>query len=252
MADNPPSSATPLSRHQRFRDIMDAAAGSSTADYQGYGKFWHLPLPQLRTFELYGVPMMRAGGAGPSPPAGAPPPPSAGHCCAAPPSAAAPSAGGGSAGLVRGLRGQFPFDGTQFPRLPWGGTRVADADIAFIEQWIADGCPDEAEDAPRAAKVHGAGARQALATGQAAHPAFAEPINMLAEEHDTVRVRKNINCLMPEELKRLRAAIAQMKSLDPYYMDERSFAYWARIHANQCQHGWEEFLTWHRVYLYGF
>src|SRR5262249_16263466 len=28
--------------------------------------------------------------------------------------------------------------------------------------------------------------------------------------------------------------------------------YWARIHANQCQHGWEEFLTWHRVYLYGF
>ena len=80
MADNPSSNAAPPSRHQRFRDIMDAAAGSSTADYQGYGKFWHLPLPQLRAFELYGVPMMRAGGNGPSQPAAAPPAARAGHC----------------------------------------------------------------------------------------------------------------------------------------------------------------------------
>ena len=31
---------------------------------------------------------------------------------------------------------------------------------------------------------------------------------------------------------------------DSYYQDERSFAWWARIHANSCQHSWEEFLTW--------
>ena len=24
------------------------------------------------------------------------------------------------------------------------------------------------------------------------------------------------------------------------------------MHGNQCQHGWEEFLTWHRLYLYYF
>jgi len=43
-----------------------------------------------------------------------------------------------------------------------------------------------------------------------------------------------------------------MKSLDKYEQDERSFGYWARIHANQCQHSWEQFLTWHRAYLYFF
>lgn len=43
-----------------------------------------------------------------------------------------------------------------------------------------------------------------------------------------------------------------MMSLDSYQQDERSFGYWARIHANQCQHSWEQFLTWHRAYLYFF
>src|SRR6202035_3165099 len=28
--------------------------------------------------------------------------------------------------------------------------------------------------------------------------------------------------------------------------------YWGHIHGDQCQHGWEEFLTWHRAYLYNF
>jgi tyrosinase len=51
---------------------------------------------------------------------------------------------------------------------------------------------------------------------------------------------------------RLRAAMAQMKALDAYYQDERSFGFWASIHANACQHGWEEFLPWHRAYLYLF
>src|SRR4029077_7498623 len=57
--------SAPSSRHARFRQIMNAAAGSAHADYQGYGRFWELPLAQLRQLELYGIPMMRAGG-GPS------------------------------------------------------------------------------------------------------------------------------------------------------------------------------------------
>lgn len=248
--------AAPPSRHARFRQIMNAAAGSAHADYQGYGRFWELPLAQLRQLELYGIPMMRAGGAPPAPTAAAGP---ASCCCpapAAPSSAAAagPQTGGGGddAGLVRGLRGQFPFDGTQFPPLPWGGTRVGEADIRFIAQWIADGCPDEQQDAPHAGRAAAAGAARSLALGQAPHVAFAGPTNQLADEAGRVKARKNVEYLSDDELRRLRAAVAQMKSLDGFFLDERSFGWWARIHANQCQHGWEEFLTWHRVYLYLF
>jgi tyrosinase len=43
-------------------------------------------------------------------------------------------------GLIQGLRGEPPFDGTRFPRLPWGGSAVAFEDIDFIADWIDDGC----------------------------------------------------------------------------------------------------------------
>jgi tyrosinase len=249
MANGETTSAAP-SRHARFRQIMNAAAGSAHADYQGHGRFWELPLPQLRQFELYGIPMMRSGTPGPgAAPCCCPAPAAPSTGATAPP---APVGGGDDAGLVRGLRGQSPFDGTQFPPLPWGGTRVAEADIRFIAQWIADGCPDEQQDAPHASAAAVVGAAQALALGHAPHAAFAGPTNLLADEAGRVKARKNVEHLSDEELRRLRAAVAQMKSLDSYYQDERSFAWWARIHANQCQHGWEEFLTWHRVYLYLF
>ena len=242
------------SRHQRFRQIMDAAAGSANADYQGYGRFWNLPLPELRRFELYGIPMMRLSNAPPAASAGV----ADQSCCHASEGAAAGGApadagnGAHSAGLVRGLRGQFPFDGTQFPPLPWGGSRVSEPDIRFIAQWIADGCPAAEEDAHAGSAAVAVSERAALASGHAPHAEFVGPVNQLADDKGTLRVRKNINFLSAEELRRLRAAIAQMKSLDSFFQDGRSFAYWARIHANQCQHGWEEFLTWHRVYLYGF
>jgi tyrosinase len=250
MANGDLNAAAP-SRHARFRQIMNAAAGSAHAYYQGYGRFWELPLAQLRQFEFYGTPMMRAGGSGGAPGAA---PAAASCCCPAPAtsSAGAPGGSGDDAGLVRGLRGQFPFDGTQFPPLPWGGTRVAEPDIRFIAQWIADGCPDATQDAPRAQHAATASAAHALALGQAPHVAFTGPTNQLAEDAGRVKARKNVEYLSDEELRRLRAAVAQMKSLDSFFLDERSFAYWARIHANQCQHGWEEFLTWHRVYLYFF
>jgi tyrosinase len=239
----------PPSRHQRFRAIMDAAAGTSTATYSNHPRFWNLPLPELRNFELYGIAMMRPGSARPAAPAAAP------SCCHGEDHchAAAPASGGAAeAGLVRGLRGQFPFDGTQFPPLPWGGKRVAEADIVFIAQWIADGCPGADEDHSRVQAAHVSEMSTALAAGHAPHPLFEGPTNQLADESGSVKARKNVEHLPDEELRRLRAAIAQMKSLDAYPQDERSFAYWARIHANQCQHGWEQFLTWHRAYLYGF
>src|SRR2546423_389213 len=82
----------------------------------------------------------------------------------------------------------------------------------------------------------------------AEHPLSAKPINDFRDDRGIVKARKNINALTPEELARFRNAVAQMKSLDNHFKDERSFGYWARIHANACQHGWEEFLPWHRPY----
>lgn len=241
------------SRHQRFQAIMDAAAGASTANYMNHPRFWTMPLPELRNFELYGIAMMRPGGTPGA--AGAAPAAAPQSCCHGDDHghAAAPSSGGAAeAGLVRGLRGQFPFDGTQFPPLPWGGKRVAEADIAFIAQWIADGCPGADEDHSRVQAARVSEMNFALAAGHAPHPLFDGPTNQLAEESGGVKARKNVAHLSDDELRRLRAAIAQMKSLDAFPQDERSFAFWARIHANQCQHGWEQFLTWHRAYLYFF
>lgn len=42
-----PTEATSPSRHDRFRAIMDAAAGTSTADYMSHPRFWRLPLNRL-------------------------------------------------------------------------------------------------------------------------------------------------------------------------------------------------------------
>src|SRR4051794_18220447 len=198
------------SRHQRFQAIMDSAAGASTASYVNHPRFWHMPLPELRNFELYGIAMMRPGGTPGA--AGASPTAAPQSCCHVDDqghaAAAAPSSGDAAqAGLVRGLRGQFPFDGTQFPPLPWGGTRVAEADIVFIAQWIADGCPGAEED--HSARVQAAdvsGMRVALAAGHAPHALFAGPTNQLAAEAGGVKARKNVEFLPPEELRRLRAA----------------------------------------------
>jgi tyrosinase len=214
MSSEPQTSDVP--RHQRFRNVMDAAAGSANPQYDGYGRFWNLPLSDLRDVTIYSIPMMR----------------------------------GAVPGLVTGLRGLYPFDGSQYPRLPWGGSPVAESDVRFIAAWIADGCPGESEDVAAPA-AQDAAAVHALATGAAAHAAFAGPVNALAGP-GRLRQRKNVNFLTADELGRLRTAIAKMKSLDTFTSDERSFAYWARIHAEQCQHGWEEFLTWHRLYLYFF
>lgn len=245
-------------RYARVMSILDQAALGSTASYEGHDRFWHLPLPQLLTLMLYGVRMIAPappGGSGK--PAGAPEASTASCCHAsaspvAAPAVAQPAASGRGAvsGLVIGLRGQFPFDSCQFPPLPWGGRRVPDSDIDFISQWIDDGCPAEDPKPSFTEALHAH--RLALAQGLEVHAQFTGPVNAFHADSGTLKIRKNIEFLTPDELARLRAALAKMQSLDAYYQDERSFAWWARIHANSCQHGWEEFLTWHRAYLYLF
>lgn len=238
-----------FSRYQRVRQILNDAAGEACPSYQGYDRFWNLPLGEFLKATLYGIRLIAPP---PAPKPGALPVLAAGgSCCHTGPEQPKTPGRGAASGLIRGLRGQFPFDGSQFPPLPWGGKRAGESDIQFIEAWIDDGCP-EMDPAPGAVEV-GQNLVAARAQGREAHPLASGGVsNSFRDDTGKPKVRKNIEYLSADELARFRAAIAQMKSLDEFYQDERSFAFWARTHGNYCQHAWEEFLTWHRAYLYFF
>ena len=40
--------------------------------------------------------------------------------------------------------------------------------------------------------------------------------------------------------------------MNEYPLDIRNYNSWAKTHGDSCQHGWEQFLPWHRAYLYEF
>src|SRR5450432_1182348 len=118
------SETSAKSRYERFREILDAAAGKSTADYGGTGRFWNLKLPELLKASLHGIPLIAAEQE------------RKGSCCSH--RAEACDSRSARSALIRGLRGEAPFDGLSFPRLPWGGQAVADDDIELIAEWIDD------------------------------------------------------------------------------------------------------------------
>src|SRR5215216_3962209 len=168
MADQPqdqqPQAA---SRYERVKQILDAAQGSVTPSYQGLGRFWNLPLDTFMKATLYGIRLISepippdpcddivnptrscCQDEEPAPQPAPPPMPEGGgghSCCGGGESpgggggGSKPSKGRGAAsGLIKGLKGEFPFDGTQFPPLMWGGQRVSASDIIFIQSWIDDG-----------------------------------------------------------------------------------------------------------------
>jgi tyrosinase len=292
MADQPPDDKSQTrSRYQRVREILNEAQGDARPSYQGHGRFWELPLEEFLAVTIYGVRMIAPAGeedfcqdvmaespssrsccestseddagsssassgqeTGGSDEAAAPEHP----CCGPADSAGAPhtakrSRGRGAAsGLIKGLKGEFPFDGTQFPRLPWGGKQVSGSDILFIEGWIDDGCP-ATDETNRAGIEVSQPLKMALAQGHEEHPISPRSVNEFSFDAGKIKVRKNIECLTPDELERFRRAIRVMRCYDDYQRyDPRSFMFWADIHANNCQHGWEQFLTWHRMYLYYF
>src|SRR2546425_8808504 len=169
MADQPQDDKA-QSRYQLVKEILNEAQGDAHPSYQGHGKFWELPLEEFLQVTIYGVRMIATAGeedvcrdamvgSGPGgsccestpeiekesssrssgPPASATSEGSAEHSCCGPPEAAAPGAlepsrgRGAASGLIKGLKGQFPFDGTQFPRLPWGGKQVSSSDILSLK-----------------------------------------------------------------------------------------------------------------------
>jgi len=223
--------------YDRVREILDDAAGDSTADYGGVGRFWHLPLEELKELRLQGVRLIAPKESAPRSSCG----------CGG---GEAPGRGAAS-GLVQGLRGEPPFDGSRFPRLPWGGGPAGADAIQEISDWIDDGLP---ENGRAVTSFTADGAMQTAVreeTGQATHTVVTEP-DEYAQQKGEIQQRMNIDCLSPGQLEKLRYAFRELYRLNKWPEDWRSYNNLALIHQNHCQHGWERFLPWHRIYLYEF
>ena len=67
-----------------------------------------------------------------------------------------------------------------------------------------------------------------------------------------LRQRMDVDVLDDAQKERLRYAFRELYKLNKWVGDKRSYNNLALIHQNHCQHGWERFLPWHRVYLYEF
>jgi tyrosinase len=232
-----------ITRYDKVKQILDRAAAGSKVDYDGQGQFWHLPLPKLLAFEIAGVRMIA--------PAEAP----ATSCCH--PAAADEEGRGARSGLIRGLRGQAPFDGTKYPPLPWGGQPVPESEIVFISDWIDDGCP--ASDHQTSIDVQGTSrvTMEEIAPDNVENAArgfelYAGSPNEFGYKYGELKQRGNLDCMSEAELEKMRWAFRELYRLNKWPEDRRSYNNTALIHQNHCQHGWERFLPWHRAYLYEF
>jgi len=225
-------------RYERVLQILDRAAGESSADYDGWGKFWHLPLDQLLDLRIYGVRMI-------APIETA----AAASCCNHAEATGAASGRGAKSGLIRGLRGEPPFDGSRLPRLPWGGQPVSDSDISFISDWIDDGCL--AADHQVSLEVEGSSDQPSLqnVVAQSFEVYSASP-SEYGYKYGELKQRANLDCMSNTQIEKLRWAFRELYRFNKWPEDRRSYNNMALIHQNHCQHGWERFLPWHRVYLY--
>lgn len=217
----------PASRYSRVKVILAAAAGDAPSDYGCLGAFWEMPLNELIEAKVYGVRLI--------------PPAVASSCCGDGESHSTGS------GLVRALRGVPPFDGSRFPPFMWGGSRVAEADIDFIADWIDDGCPaDERGRTPLDITT------REVMRAKVVDAQFDVSRRRYAYREGEPRQRANLNCLDETERDPLRDAFRAIYDINTFPDDRRSYNNQALIHQNHCQHGWERFLPWHRAYPYEF
>jgi len=240
-------------RYERVKQILDRASGESTVDYGGRGRFWNLPLAQFLEVKIHGARMI------------APVETAAHSCCHAEEGTAEGSAAetasagrGARSGLIRALRGQAPFDGSQYPPLPWGGQLVPEEEILFISDWIDDGCP--ADDHQTSFEVDGTTTEPRL---EQLDDSNVEPVarsyevyegspNEYTYKYGELKQRTNLDCMSEPQLEKLRWAFRELYRFNKWPEDRRSYNNMALIHQNHCQHGWERFLPWHRIYLYEF
>jgi hypothetical protein len=205
--------------YKDVQDILGKAAGKAHPFHDTKGRFWELPLEQFVALVIYNLPLVAPFGPG----------------------------RGASSNLVKALRGEAPFDGTTFARMPLARQPVSVADIQKIQDWIDAGC--KADPTPATAPVH------ALLEA----PSAPAPINIVLRSDNSQReaigarrIRKNVSKLTdadPEAIA-FRAAIKALKDLKP--TDTRNYINQAQVHAEYCYHNSVALLPWHRIYLYRF
>jgi tyrosinase len=235
---------TRSTRYEQVKQILDLAAAGGAVDYDGKGLFWHLPLSQLLHVEIYGVRMI------------APAEAAASSSCCHHEAAEATTKRSARSGLVQGLRGQPPFDGTQYPPLPWGGQTVPEGEIGFISDWIDDGCPAgdhqisfDAEGTTTTITLENVDPGNVEAAVRPFEVYEGSP-NEYNYKYGELKQRTNLDCMSEPQVEKLRWAFRELYRFNKWPEDRRSYNNMALIHQNHCQHGWERFLPWHRVYLY--
>lgn len=220
------------------QELLRKAGGPAPGAHGGLGAFWDLDRDAFLAARLFDMPLVA--------------PEQELSCCGAPLPNAPPRSA--RSALIKGLRGEPPFDGSQYPPLPWGGERLSPAEVELVARWIDDGCP--------------AGSRASLAAGiETGEPApsiqvsgLAGPVfDVLAGDPNAYHYqrgepvqRMNLDCMNEYQLDRLRTTFRALYELNKWVDDARNYNSLALIHQNHCQHGWERFLPWHRVYLYEF
>ncbi|MBC7777509.1 MAG: tyrosinase family protein [Phycisphaerae bacterium] len=264
------------SRFQRVQDILRAANGNSQADYQGLndpttGKYWwDLGIEDFKQVKIAGLLMI-------APPGNivivngqqvqitvpdvadydkcAPGTPSNGNagqnsCCTPMEPPKKYPGRGAASNLIKALKGQPPFNAPvgHFPAFMWGGGTVIDNDIQFISDWIDDGCPEYDDNFVPLTDLRAA----RLVVGEERHMLATRSTNSIQKERNGLKQRKDVECLSEDEVCKWRYVMNEMIQLNQYTMDRRNWNYWGRLHGDECQHGWEQFLLWHRMFLYEF
>lgn len=114
-----------MTRYERVLQLLDQSIGGPAATIGAHQAFWRgLSRDAFVAKKVFGRPLLVVGD-------------------------------GAGSNLVRALRGLPPFGadlpeppvGSQFNRMPAGMPPVAEEEVAFIEQWINDGCPDRPDEA---------------------------------------------------------------------------------------------------------
>ena len=110
-----------MTRYERVIQILDEAIGGPDVNIGVHGAFWRgVTRDQFVTKKVFNLDLVVVGS-------------------------------GAAANLVKSLKGEAPFGadlpnpppGARFSRMPAGALPVSDADIAFIQTWIDDGCPED-------------------------------------------------------------------------------------------------------------
>jgi tyrosinase len=234
------SVAVKIASWEQVQALLKSSTHGEAAALGGL-ELWTLPYARLMATKLVGLPLIDR--TKPS------------SCC-----------GGGMAGaksaLLLGLRGEAPFDGSQFPRLPWGKPPMPAEQIQEIADWIANGAPESQPDGETFPLETSDWTAEPIVRVEIAPEAYSDVAAEFAEysgvpneynqQKGEIVQRMNIDCMTPTQIEQLRDAFREMYALNSWPEDARSYNNMALIHQNHCQHGWERFLPWHRVYLYEF